>query len=79
MPEVVVKRFVDRFASGGGVRYSIRRRADGLFQLFRDEPDSEFNRQHQIEDYPIPGLYANEAMAQRELLSLRPNVELLVE
>jgi hypothetical protein len=75
---VVVKRFIDRFPSGGGDYYSIRRRADGLFQLYHDQPDLPPGLREEIDDHrPIPGIYAEQGMVEAELLTMRPNVELL--
>lgn len=34
MSTVIVKRFVQKFAEGGLSHYSIRRRPDGLFQVY---------------------------------------------
>lgn len=66
---VVVKRFI----RNDGACYSIRRRPDGTFQLYRDDLYATLN--YGYEDEPISGLFADCEAAEAELLRLRPNLE----
>ena len=75
MSAVTVKRFVRTFVEGGRTHYSIRRRADGLFQAYHDDPYLGINQPYQFEDKAISGLFADVATAQAELLRLHPDLE----
>jgi hypothetical protein len=77
MSSVTVKRFVRKFLEGGRALYSIRRRPDGLFQLYHDDPYLGINQPYQFDDEPISGLFADLQTAQAELLRLRPDLEVL--
>ena len=74
MSNVIVKRFV-RSIDGGLSNYSIRRRSDGRYQLYQDEPYLGTNPPYESEDEPIPGIYAEIASAEAELLRMRPDLE----
>jgi hypothetical protein len=75
MSAVTVKRFIRRHSEGGRSHYSIRRRDDGLFQVYHDDLYLGINRPYQFEDKAISGLFADLEGAQAELLSLHPDVE----
>jgi hypothetical protein len=63
---VTVKRFV---AFDGLTYHSIRRRADGLFQIFRDGSFFEDGSQpYWAQDEAISGLFENVDIAEEELL-----------
>jgi hypothetical protein len=72
MSSVVVRRY----ARSTGERYSIRRRADGSFQVYRDNPYEGLNVSYQFEDQPISGLFADIQTAEAELL---PDPEMRIE
>ena len=65
MSTVTIKRFVRTF-EGGRSHYSIRRRVDGLFQLYHDDPHLGINQPYQFEDKPISGLFSDIEAAQSE-------------
>jgi hypothetical protein len=74
MSTVTVKRFVHRFLNGVH-HFSIRRRDDGIFQLWDDDryrgiyqPDVDY-------DFPISGLFAELQTAEAELLRSMPYLE----
>ncbi len=69
---VVVKRFIRR-SPGGGARYSIRRRADGLFQAYDDNIYAGLG--YGYEDEPISGIFADYEQAEAELLRIRSGLE----
>jgi hypothetical protein len=72
MPTVTVKRFVHSFL--GGVRhYSIRRRGDGILQLWDDDKYRGIYQPDVDYDLPISGLFAEAAEA--ELLRSIPHLE----
>jgi len=73
MSTVIVKRFV-RSIDGGRSHYSIRRRPDGLFQLYHDDPYLGINQPYQFEDEPISGIYADIGTAEAELFRMRPDL-----
>jgi hypothetical protein len=75
MSTVTVKRFVKRFVEGGSAHYSIRRRLDGLFQLYHDDPYLGINQPYEFEDKPISGLFADVGAAETELLRILPDLE----
>ena len=75
MSAVIVKRFVRNFAEGARAHYSIRRRVDGLFQAYHDDPYLGINQPYQFEDNAISGLFADLETAQAELLRLHPDLE----
>jgi hypothetical protein len=75
MPTVVVKRYVKRFLVGA-THYSVRRRLDGLFQLYHDDPFVGIDQPYQFDDRPIEGLYDDAQIAEAELLRLFPTLEL---
>ena len=74
MSTVIVKRFVRPIDSGRS-HYSIRRRSDGLFQLYHDDPYLGINQPYQFEDEAISGIYADIGTAEAELLRMRPDLE----
>jgi hypothetical protein len=59
MSTVTVKRFVMPNDVGSGAHFSIRRRSDGIFQLFHDDPFVGTGQSYEFEDLPISGLYAD--------------------
>ena len=75
MSTVVVKRFVRKFVEGGLSHYSIRRRSDGSFQLYHDDPYLGINQPYQFDDEAISGLFADAETAEAELLRMRPDLE----
>jgi hypothetical protein len=72
---VIVKRFVQKSVGGGRARYSIRRRADGLFQAYHDNLYSGTSQAYEVEYEAVSGLFADIAAAEGELFRLRPNLE----
>jgi hypothetical protein len=72
---VTVKRFVRIFAEGGRSHYSVRRRSDGLFQVYHDDPYARIQQPYQFEDEPISGIFADLEGAEAELLRMRPDVQ----
>jgi hypothetical protein len=74
MPTVPVKRFVQMFPEGA-THYSIRRRADGLFQIYHDDPNVGIEQPYQFDDRPMGGLFADVEAAEAELLRIRPTLE----
>ena len=74
MSTVIVKRFV-RVFDGGTSNYSIRRRSDGLFQLWRDNAYAGLDPPYEFEDEPISGIYADIGTAESELLRMRPDLK----
>jgi hypothetical protein len=77
MTTITVKRFIRRFTPQGGAIYSIRRRSDGVFQIYHDNPFEGINQPYQFEDKPVSGLYADFPSAEKELLRVHPDVEIL--
>jgi len=71
---VIVKRFV-RGHHCSLSHYSIRRRADGLFQLWRDDAYAGMDPPYEFEDEPISGIYADIGTAEAELLRMRPDLK----
>lgn len=65
----VVKRFLRR----SGERYSIRRRSDGLFQLYDDNIYGGLG--YGYEDKAISGIFAEYEKAEAELSRIRPDLE----
>lgn len=65
----VVKRFLRR----SGERYSIRRRSDGLFQLYDDNVYAGLGYGYDGE--AISGIFAEYEKAEAELLRIRPDLE----
>jgi hypothetical protein len=74
MPTVGVKRFVQTFPEGAA-HYSIRRRADGMFQIYHDDPYAGIEQPYQFDDKPMGGLFADVEAAEAELLRIRPTLE----
>jgi hypothetical protein len=74
MSSVTVKRFVKKFA-GSRSHYSIRRRDDGLFQIYRDDLFLGISQPYEFDDQSISGLYADVDGAQAELFRLHPDLE----
>ena len=68
MSAVVVKRFVG--GHSGQERYSIRKHANGSFQVFHDNPYEGTNQGYQNDDLPLTGLFADAESAEAELLRL---------
>jgi hypothetical protein len=75
MSTVIVKRFAIVFGGGGRTHYSIRRRPDGLFQLYHDDPFLGINQSYQFDDKPISGLFADLTVAEAELPRVHPSLE----
>jgi hypothetical protein len=71
MPSIVVKQYVGGF--NGQARRSIRRRPDGLFQIWDD--DRYAGRGYDYADWPISGLFGDLAAAKAEFLRLYPEFE----
>jgi hypothetical protein len=65
----VVRRFIRR----SGERYLIRRRSDGLFQLYDDNVYAGLG--YGYEDEPTSGIFAEYEKAEAELLRIRPDLE----
>jgi hypothetical protein len=74
MPTQVVKRFVRTFPEGGRALYSVRRRSDGLYQAYHDNPYEGINQPYQFDDEAISGLFEDIPSAEAELLRLQPGV-----
>jgi hypothetical protein len=67
----VVKRFV---SSNGVTFFSIRRRSDGNYQIYRDGAFLEDGTQpYYMEDKPVSGLFGDVAAAEEEMLRSRMN------
>jgi hypothetical protein len=75
MSIVTVKRFVRKFGEGARAHYSIRRRSDGAFQLFHDDPYVGTGQSYEFEDLAISGLYADLEVVEKELLRMYPDIE----
>ena len=74
-----VKRLVMRFATGGETHYSIRRRSDGLFQVYHDDPYRGINQPYEFHDEQWGGLFDSAEAAEKELLRLRPDLDVMGE
>jgi hypothetical protein len=72
---IIVRRFVRRFSEAGRSHYSIRRRSDGLFQLYHDDPYIGINQPYEFDDEPISGIFADIETAEGELLRANPDLE----
>jgi hypothetical protein len=70
-----VKRFVMRFGASGETHYSIRRRSDGLFQVYHDDPYVGISQSYEFHDEQWGGLFDSAEAAEKELLRLRPGLE----
>jgi hypothetical protein len=70
-----VKRFIRRFGGIGGTHYSIRRRDDGLFQVYHDDPYAETGQFYEFDDEQWGGLFDSAEAAERELIRLLPGLE----
>ena len=70
-----VKRFVMSFGASGETHYSIRRRSDGLFQVYHDDPYAGTNQPYEFDDEQWGGLFDCAEAAEKELLRLRPGLE----
>jgi hypothetical protein len=68
---------VKRFVANGGSHYSIRRRSDGLFQVFHDDPYLGINQSYEFHDKQWGGLLDSAEATERELLRLRPDLEVM--
>jgi hypothetical protein len=66
---IVVRRYVRR----SGERYSIRRRSDGLFQVYQDNKYAGLG--YGYDDECISGIFADVGAAEVELLRMRSDVE----
>lgn len=75
MSTTIVKRFVRKFAEGGRAHYSIRRRSDGLFQAYHDDPFRGIKQPYEFEEKTISGLFSDIASAETELLRVCPDLE----
>ena len=69
MSAIIVKRFVGGY--NGAERYSIRKHADGTFQVYHDNPFEGIDQPYQHDDQALSGLYADAESAEAELLRLR--------
>jgi hypothetical protein len=74
-----VKRLVMRLGTGGETRYSIRRRGDGLFQVYHDNPYRGIDQPYQFHDEQWGGLFDSAEAAEKDLLRLRPGLEVTGE
>jgi hypothetical protein len=70
-----VRRFVMRFGASGGTHYSIRRRSDGLFQVYQDDPYVGIKQFYEFHDEQWGGLFDSADAAEKELLRLLPGLE----
>ena len=68
MSAVVVRRYVGGY--NNTQRYSIRRHANGTFQIYHDNPFEGINQPYQNDDQPLSGLFADADSAEAELLRL---------
>jgi hypothetical protein len=75
MTTVTVKRFIKNFAHGGCQHYSIRRREDGSFQLYHDDPYLGIPQFYEFDYEQISGRYADVRTAEAELLRIHPDLE----
>ena len=75
MPIVTVKRFVKTFAQGGKTHFSIRRRDDGSFQLYHDDPYAGIPQPYEFDYQQISGRFADIPTAEAELLRIHPDLE----
>jgi hypothetical protein len=67
-----------RLGTGGETHYSIRRRGDGLFQVYPDDPYRAIDQPYQFHDEQC-GLFDSAEAAEKELLRLRPGLEVTGE
>lgn len=67
MQAITVKRFIRAHEEGGRSHYSIRRRSDGSFQLFHDDPYLGISQPYEFDDIAISGLFADLEAAEKEL------------
>jgi hypothetical protein len=74
-----VKRLVFRSGTAGETHYSIRRRSDGLFQVYHDDPYRGINQPYEFHDEQWGGLFDSAEAAEKELLRLRPGLEVAGE
>jgi hypothetical protein len=74
-----VRRLVMRFGAGGETHYSIRRRSDGLYQVYHDDPYRGISQPYEFDDEQWGGLFDSAEAAEKELLRLRPGLEVLGE
>jgi hypothetical protein len=75
MPAVTVKRFVKTFRQGGHTHYSIRRRDDGSFQLYHDNPYAGIPQPYEFDYVQLSGRFADVSTAEAELLRMHPDLE----
>ena len=75
MPIVTVKRYVKTFAKGGRTHFSIRRRDDGSFQLYHDDPYAGIPQPYEFDYRQISGRFADIPAAEAELLRMHPDLE----
>ncbi len=68
MSAVIVKRFTGGYA--GTRRYSIRKHADGTFQIYHDNPYEGIPQSYQHDYVVLTGRYAHVEAAEAELLRL---------
>jgi hypothetical protein len=73
MSAVVVKRYVGGLA--GGRRCSIRRRSDGNFQIYNDNPYVGINQPYQFDDEPVSGIFGDLVAAEAEFIRTHPGFE----
>ena len=73
----MVERFVLRFGASGENHYSIRRPSDGLFQVYHDDPYRGINQPYEFHDEQWGGLFDSSEAAEKELLRLRPGLEVM--
>lgn len=72
---VIIRRFLIKFADGGSAHYSVRRRSDGLFQTYHDDPYRGISQPYEFEDKPTSGLFGDAAAAEAELIRLESRAE----
>ena len=75
MVTVTVKRFVLAFPNGGCQHFSIRRREDGSFQLYHDDPYVGIPQFYEFDYEQISGRFAEVSTAEEELLRMYPMLE----
>jgi hypothetical protein len=75
MPTVTVKRFVRTFGQRGRTHYSIRRRDDGSFQLYHDDPYAGIPQTYEFDYVQLSGRFADISTAEAELRRMHPDLE----
>lgn len=70
-----VKGLVLRFGAGGENHDSLRRRSDGLFQVYHDDPYRGIDQLYEFRDEQWGGLFDSAEAPEKELLKLRQDLE----